>query len=196
MSTSGVTQEGLGPWALPCCSQASSLRPPIPLPAPLLASCLSLDTHHTLSEHPLCARCRPGSHGCADGQHKGLAPRRDREVSGLEGQAQAWPAPCGRSSRTQTPQWSGVEALPPSPPSESLVLLGWEHRGPQLPPGGGRTRQASLQRASLPGVWLGTVILGGFLPGNLASSAWRSLELRGNHAIRTSGNPGGDEAGG
>lgn len=75
----------------------------------LWASCLSPGTHHTLIEHPLCAWHWPGSHESGDGQHTGLAPKRDHEASGPEGQGQVcsiWQ----RSSGTWVPRWRGWES--------------------------------------------------------------------------------------
>lgn len=85
------------------------------------------------------------SHGCGDGRHTGLAPRRDHEGSGHEGrvQVQVWPAPRGRG-QAEPGLLREVGRVPlPSAPAESMGPPALERRAPLLPPGGTQPQQAS-----------------------------------------------------
>ncbi|XP_032460533.1 protein APCDD1-like [Phocoena sinus] len=139
--------EGGDPGPAPLLT-ASSLRPPSPPLARLLASRLSLTPPHASRVSTTVSRRRPGP-TCGDGRHPGLAPRRDHERNGHALRAQVWPLQGQRSSRARAPAHT-AEAAGMAEGSR----LRWGPHCQQLLPS--RAPVTALLPSRLDGPWIST----------------------------------------
>ncbi|XP_007102020.1 protein APCDD1-like [Physeter macrocephalus] len=126
----------------------SSLRPPSPALAPLLASRLSLTPPHASRASATVSRRRPAPTR-GDGRHPGLAPRRGHEGSGHERRVQVWRLQGQSSSRA----WAPAHAAEAAGMAEGSRLHWGPHCQQLLP---NRAPVTALLPPRLDGPWIST----------------------------------------